>query len=136
MQRPARLLVEFSLVVLTCLPGTLSAESGTSPKKIKAPFGILTEPLTEPPKPKPLPISPEESLASIRVPDGYKVELVVAEPDVMDPVAIDWDGRGRLWVVDPGESRAEKLRIDLWIDEPADEIPGLRVWRAIGDPSG
>ena len=54
------------------------------------------------PKPKmeSEPLSPEESLKKVHVRDGYKVELVAAEPLVLDPVAFDWDERGRLWVVE------------------------------------
>ncbi len=46
------------------------------------------------------PRSPEETRLGIRVPPGYRVELVAAEPEVLDPVAFDWDARGRLWVVE------------------------------------
>ena len=46
------------------------------------------------------PLSPEESLKKIHVPAGYHVELAAAEPLVLDPVAFDWDERGRLWVVE------------------------------------
>ena len=46
------------------------------------------------------PLSPEESLKRIHVPVGFSVELVAAEPQVLDPVAFDWDERGRLWVVE------------------------------------
>ncbi|HEY2573783.1 MAG TPA: neutral/alkaline non-lysosomal ceramidase N-terminal domain-containing protein, partial [Verrucomicrobiaceae bacterium] len=46
------------------------------------------------------PLPPEESLKKIHVPDGFEVELVAAEPLVLDPVAFDWDERGRLWVVE------------------------------------
>lgn len=46
------------------------------------------------------PLSPEESLKKIHVPDGFEIELVAAEPLVLDPVAFDWDERGRLWVVE------------------------------------
>jgi putative membrane-bound dehydrogenase-like protein len=48
----------------------------------------------------PDPIPPEQSLARIHVPDGFRVELVAAEPLVVDPVALDWDIAGRLWVVE------------------------------------
>ncbi len=48
----------------------------------------------------PLPKSPEDSLNSIRTIPGLKVELVAAEPLVMDPVAFDWGTDGRLWVVE------------------------------------
>jgi putative membrane-bound dehydrogenase-like protein len=48
----------------------------------------------------PAPRSPEESLRSISVRPGMKVELVAAEPLIVDPVAFDWGPDGRLWVVE------------------------------------
>ena len=45
------------------------------------------------------PKSPEEALAGMQVPDGFRVELVAAEPLVMVPVAFAWGTDGRLWVV-------------------------------------
>jgi putative membrane-bound dehydrogenase-like protein len=46
------------------------------------------------------PISPQESIASIHCPLGYRVDLMACEPEVLDPVAFDWDAAGRLWVVE------------------------------------
>lgn len=46
------------------------------------------------------PLSPQEGLASMRVPPGFRVELVAAEPLVEDPVAFDWGPDGRLWVAE------------------------------------
>ena len=48
------------------------------------------------------PKSPADSLAAIETRDdlGLTVELAAAEPFVADPVAIDWDARGRMWVVE------------------------------------
>jgi putative membrane-bound dehydrogenase-like protein len=43
---------------------------------------------------------PPQSLRSIQTKPGLKVELVAAEPTVVDPVAIDWGADGRLWVVE------------------------------------
>ncbi len=45
-------------------------------------------------------LSPEESLKKLHVPVGFRVELAAAEPLLLDPVAFDWDERGRLWVVE------------------------------------
>ena len=45
-------------------------------------------------------LSPEDSLKKIHVPAGFRVELAAAEPLLLDPVAFDWDERGRLWVVE------------------------------------
>jgi len=48
----------------------------------------------------PPPKSPAEALASFRVRPGFRVELVAAEPVVIDPIAFDWGADGRLWVVE------------------------------------
>lgn len=49
------------------------------------------------------PLPPDEALNTFYMPPGYRLELVASEPLVKDPVAIDWDARGRLWVVEmPG----------------------------------
>ncbi|MBD3676215.1 MAG: neutral/alkaline non-lysosomal ceramidase N-terminal domain-containing protein [Planctomycetaceae bacterium] len=51
----------------------------------------------------PPPKSPEEALQSFQLPEGLKLELVAAEPLVMDPVAFDWGMDGSLWVVEMGD---------------------------------
>ncbi|PHQ32218.1 PVC-type heme-binding CxxCH protein [Rhodopirellula bahusiensis] len=42
----------------------------------------------------------EESFSKIEVADPFAIELVAAEPLVMDPVDFDWGADGRLWVVE------------------------------------
>jgi putative membrane-bound dehydrogenase-like protein len=44
--------------------------------------------------------SPEDELATFRAAEGFRVELVAAEPLVVAPVAVDWDDAGRLHVVE------------------------------------
>ena len=52
-------------------------------------------------KPYPVPpLSPEDSLETIQVPDGYRLELFAAEPLIEEPVAIAWDGDGRMFVAE------------------------------------
>ena len=46
------------------------------------------------------PLSLEQALESIHVPAGFSIELVAAEPLVLDPVAIDWGPDGKLWVAE------------------------------------
>ncbi len=46
------------------------------------------------------PLAPADSLKKIHLPAGFKAEIVAAEPLLLDPVAFDWDERGRLWVVE------------------------------------
>src|SRR5690625_4796374 len=45
------------------------------------------------------PLSPEESMTHIQVPEGFEVELFASEPDIINPVAFAWDEKGRLWLV-------------------------------------
>jgi len=46
----------------------------------------------------PRPLSPEESAERIRLPGGFRIELVASEPIVEEPSCIAWDERGRLFV--------------------------------------
>ncbi len=57
----------------------------------------------------PPPKSPAEALASFHVRPGFRVELVAAEPVVIDPISFEWGADGRLWVV---EMRDYPLGID------------------------
>ncbi|RTE53099.1 dehydrogenase [Arenibacter aquaticus] len=47
-----------------------------------------------------LPLSPEESEKLIQVPAGFKLELFASEPDIINPIAMNWDEKGRLWVIE------------------------------------
>jgi putative membrane-bound dehydrogenase-like protein len=47
-----------------------------------------------------VPLSPREALNSMRVAPEFAVELVAAEPLIVDPVAIDWSADGKLWVAE------------------------------------
>ncbi|MEZ5384803.1 MAG: c-type cytochrome [Prosthecobacter sp.] len=47
--------------------------------------------------------SPEEARAKMTVPEGYEVRCFAHEPMVQNPVAMTWDHRGRLWVVEAYE---------------------------------
>ncbi len=53
-------------------------------------------------KPDP-PKSPEESAACFQLEPGCRLELVAAEPLVLDPVWIDFDERGRMFVAEYGD---------------------------------
>ena len=52
---------------------------------------------TEPPGPA---LSPDEAIARMTMPQGFHVELVAAEPDLVNPVAMTFDERGRIWVTE------------------------------------
>lgn len=45
-------------------------------------------------------LSPEDEMKQFYLPPGFRAELVAAEPLIQDPIAIDWDPDGRMWVVE------------------------------------
>ena len=48
-------------------------------------------------------LSAEEEMKTLVLPPGYRVQLVAKEPLVIDPIAIDFDADGRMWVLEmPG----------------------------------
>ncbi len=46
------------------------------------------------------PLTPEQSIAAFKTEPGLRVELVAAEPTVVDPVAMAFDEKGLLYVVE------------------------------------
>ena len=43
-------------------------------------------------------LSPEEQQTKFKLPEGFVIELVVAEPDIGQPMNLNFDARGHLWV--------------------------------------
>jgi putative membrane-bound dehydrogenase-like protein len=48
----------------------------------------------------PAPLTLAESLASFEVAEGWKLELIAAEPMVLDPIFLDFGEDGKVWVVE------------------------------------
>jgi putative membrane-bound dehydrogenase-like protein len=104
-------------------------------------------PAQPPPPGATRPLSPDEALRTFELPGGFRIELVAAEPDVLDPVAMSFDADGRLYVVEmrdypsgppapPGQvRRLEDLDGDGRMDRStvfADGLPyptGVLAWK-------
>ncbi len=65
-------------------------------------------------------MAPAEAQKMFVVPKGFEVRLFAAEPMVVNPVAMTWDDRGRLWVLElyeypkgtkPGEKGRDRIKI-------------------------
>ena len=63
------------------------------------------------PLPKQKPLSPADSLKYTQATMGWELQLFAAEPDIINPICLAWDERGRLWVAEttdyPNEVRPE-----------------------------
>src|SRR5882762_2668899 len=78
-------------------------------------------------------LAAEQARASFKVPLGFEVRLFAAEPEVVNPVAMTWDERGRLWVLElyeyplgaaPGTKPRARIKIleDTDNDGRADKV--------------
>src|SRR5262249_13439314 len=64
-------------------------------------------------------LSPAEAMRKMTMPEGFTVELVASEPDIVNPVAMTFDERGRIWITEsleyprssagPGRDRVKVL---------------------------
>lgn len=66
------------------------------------------------------PLSPDEAARRMTVPEGFKVTLFAAEPDVRQPIAFAIDPKGRLWV-------AESFSYPNWL-QPAKENDRILIF--------
>ena len=61
------------------------------------------------------PLTPDQALEKITVPEGFNVSLFAGEPDVVQPISFCFDDRGRLWVV-------ECYSYPEWSDKKQDRV--------------
>jgi len=45
-------------------------------------------------------LSPAEAVAKMTLPPGFRVEVFAAEPDIVNPVTMNFDERGRVWIAE------------------------------------
>lgn len=72
-------------------------------------------------------LPPAESLASMRVADDLAVDLVVSEPVIAQPLSLDFDTQGRLWVVEyrqyPYPAGLKMVSRDKYYRAVYDQVP-------------
>ncbi len=91
-------------------------------------------------------LSPEDSMAKIKVPDGYKLNLFASEaqfPDLANPVQLQIDAKGRMWAAcwntypkwEPGKEMNDSLMIleDTDKDGKAD---ARKIFAKVHNPLG
>jgi putative membrane-bound dehydrogenase-like protein len=76
-------------------------------------------------------LSPAEAIRKMTVPEGFSVEVVASEPDIVNPVAMTIDEKGRFWITEsleyprksagPGKDRVKVLE-DTDEDGKADKF--------------
>jgi mono/diheme cytochrome c family protein/glucose/arabinose dehydrogenase len=73
-------------------------------------------------------LTAEESMKTIVVPPGYRVELVAKEPMIIDPILAEFDADGRMWVLEmPG------FAMNMAMDDSREPICRLVVLEDLND---
>lgn len=89
----------------------------------------MADPAPLPPQPPVEALTPEQAKKSFLLPDGYHMELVLAEPQIAEPVVTVFDGDGRMFVaemrtymqdIDGKDQRKPTSRISLHTDTNGD----------------
>jgi len=58
-------------------------------------------------------LDPDAAAAGFVVPEGFKVGVFAAEPEVRNPIAMTWDHKGRMWVAENFTYAEKEVRYDL-----------------------
>ncbi len=71
--------------------------------------------------------APDEAVKHMTIADGFEVKLVASEPMISQPVAIEFDDRGRLWVIQylqyPNPAGLQRAKVDRWSRTVYDKVP-------------
>ena len=92
---------------------------------------------SKPPGPR---VTPDEAIAKMELPAGFKVECVAKEPDLINPTSFTFDDQGRMWVTEsieypradagPGSDRIkifESTKHDGHFDKVTVFVDGLNI---------
>ena len=89
--------------------------------------GDESQPVERAPLDHPPSVDPAEAVKLFTVPDDLQIRLVVAEPDVSQPLSISFDDRGRMWVLQylqyPNPEGLKAVQMDNWLRTKYDRIP-------------
>src|SRR5437867_4541365 len=71
--------------------------------------------------------APDQAVTHMTLPDGLRANLFASEPMIAQPVAIEFDDRGRLWVIQylqyPNPAGLQRVKVDRFSRTVYDKIP-------------
>src|SRR6185503_3630344 len=71
--------------------------------------------------------SPDEAVSRMKVAEGFVVTPFANEPMITQPVAIEFDDRGRLWVIQyiqyPNPAGLNRVKVDRYSRTLYDQVP-------------
>jgi putative membrane-bound dehydrogenase-like protein len=73
------------------------------------------------------PVPPDEAEKQFETPDDLDIQLVLSEPHIAQPLFMNWDERGRLWVMEyrqyPEIAGLKMLSRDVYLRAVYDKVP-------------
>ncbi|MEI6873142.1 MAG: hypothetical protein WCL08_12750, partial [Verrucomicrobiota bacterium] len=73
------------------------------------------------------PLTPEETVKHFKLADGLEMQLIASEPAISQPLNLNFDARGRLWVVQflqyPFPAGLKILKYDDYLRAVFDKVP-------------
>ncbi|MEB2782043.1 discoidin domain-containing protein [Algoriphagus sp. C2-6-M1] len=124
-------------------PFDVSPADSMDPKRMEAPYPAISIPedadMESPvwkgidlsPQPPVIPLSANEELKTFILQPGYKLEPILSEPQIREPAAIQFDGNGRMYVlelrtymqdIDANGELMPTSRISRWEDQDNDGV--------------
>src|SRR5689334_12976671 len=71
--------------------------------------------------------APEGAVRRMKLPPGFEAKLVASEPDIAQPVCIEFDDQGRLWVMQymqyPNPAGLKRVKVDRYSRTVYDKVP-------------
>ncbi|QDU79801.1 Cytochrome c [Polystyrenella longa] len=72
-------------------------------------------------------LTPQEELATFTLPEEFEASVVVSEPDVSQPLSIEFDTKGRMWVLQylqyPIPNGLKAVEVDQYLRTKYDKLP-------------
>ena len=73
------------------------------------------------------PLKPVNAEVTFQVPEDLRLQLVLSEPEITQPIFMTWDERGRLWVVEyrqyPTPAGLKMISRDVYLRSVYDKVP-------------
>lgn len=82
-------------------------KSRTTAQTGKATIEVYDSQVTDTPR-----MDAQAAAAAAKLPEGFRLQVAAQQPDVAQPIAMAWDSRGRLWIVENYTYAEQKMKFE------------------------